>query len=310
MLLSVSVLFASEAKMETPKNAIVVASFGTTYKSTIKSILQIAEDIRAAAPHTEVRLAFTSNIIRKIWHKRSKDEDYRKGNPDVPAYLYDVKNVLGTMADLQNEGYKNIVVQPTLLVNGEEYHDLSAYVNGLAGIRTIKMKWKPFHKIALGEPLTGSYDYHDRLEAFAKALESDVQRAEKSGSVLIYMGHGNEHMSTGIYYELELMMNKMYPQVQTLIGVVEGHPDVDEVLEKAERTGNKNVMMKPLMIVAGDHARNDMAGEEDDAWKVVFEKAGFTVEPVLEGLGENPEIRKIFVNHMLDAAEKGNIELK
>jgi len=310
VLLLTSSLFASEAEMEKSKSAVVIAAFGTSYESTIKSLLAISEDIQSAAPETEVRLAFTSNIIRKIWHKRSKDAQYKAEHPEVPAYLYDVKNVLGTMADLQNDGYRDIVVQPTHLVNGEEYHDLMAYVRGLAGIRTLKPKWRPFNKVGLGKPLTGTYDHHGELETFAKALEKDVKLASEKGATLVYMGHGNEHMSTGIYYELELMMNELYEGTDIVIGVVEGHPDADEVLEKAERIGNKKVVMKPLMIVAGDHANNDMAGEEDDAWKVIFEKAGFEVETILEGLGENPAVRAIFVEHMKMAAKRANIELK
>jgi sirohydrochlorin cobaltochelatase len=301
---------ASGAKMDLGKNAIVIASFGTTYETTINSILDIASDIQAAAPKTEVRLAFTSNIIRKIWHKRAGDADYKKSHPQVPEYLYDVKNVLGTMADLQNQGYKNIVVQPTLLVNGEEFHDLRAYVKGLAGIRTLKRKWQPFLKVGLGEPLTGNYDYHGALETFAKALEADVKKAAAMDAVLVYMGHGNEHMSTGIYYEMQLLMNKMYKQAPTVVGVVEGHPTIDEVIEKAKATGKKKAMLKPLMIVAGDHANNDMASDEEDSWKIAFQNAGFEAVPVLEGLGDNPKVRAIFVDHMKNAAAKAHIELK
>lgn len=315
LLLAVSGAFAAEMNMEKEKtkekNAVVIAAFGTTYESTLDSLLKIEQDIKAAVgKDVPVRMAFTSNIIRKIWHERNGDAAYKAEHKDVPSYLYDVKNVLGTMADLQNEGYRNIVVQPTYLTSGEEYSDLKAYVDGLDGIKTLKDKWKPFSKLATGKPITGDYDYHEDLEAFAKALKKDVDLAAASSSALVYMGHGNEHLSTGIYYELEKLMNEMYPKTKIYIGTVEGHPDMDEVVGKLTAAKVKKVTLKPLMVVAGDHANNDMAGDEEDSWKTVLVKAGIKVMPVLEGLGENPMVRKIVVDNMLKAAAEADIKLK
>ena len=290
------------------KTAIVVTAFGTTYEATLKSILAIEEDVKKAYPKAEVRLAFTSNIIRKIWNKRAKDSDYKREHPKVPAELYSIKNVLGVVGDLQNEGYRNIVVQSTHVANGEEYHDLSSYVRGLASIRTFRPKWQPFKAIMLGKPLTGTFDHIEDVEDVAKALKSDVEEAKKAGSALVYMGHGNEKMAQGVYYELELMMQRMY-DYPVAIGLVEGQPDFDSVLGKLQQSGKKKVIIRPLMIVAGDHANNDMAGDEDDAWKVMLTKAGYDVTPVLEGLGDKPEIRQIFVKHIEEAAARAGIPL-
>jgi len=310
LLLLTGVVFASgDSKMKEEKSAIVVTAFGTTYDSTLKSILSIVEDVEKAYPDTPVRLAFTSNIIRKIWNKRDTDEAYKKAHPNVPAQLYKVKNVLGVVADLQNEGYRNIVVQSTHVANGEEFHDLMAYVRGLQSIRTFKRKFQPFNAIGLGKPLTGTISHAEYVETLAKALSDDVERAKAQGSALVYMGHGNEHMAQGVYYELEIVMNRMYG-IPVFIGLVEGLPDVDTVVDKLKFAGAKKVLLKPLMIVAGDHANNDMASDEDDSWNTVLTKAGFNVTPVLEGLGDKPQVRSIFVKHIEEAAAKAGITLK
>jgi sirohydrochlorin cobaltochelatase len=309
VLLLSGVGHASEDFKMGDKTAIVITAFGTTYEQTLHSILAIKEDAEKAFPETEVRLAFTSNIIRKIWNKRAGDAEYKKEHPNVPAELYTVKNILGVIGDLQNEGYRNIVVQSTHVANGEEFHDLMSYVRGLQSIRTFKAKFSPFNALALGKPLTGTIEHTEYVETLAKALADDVKAAKEEGRVLVYMGHGNEHMAQGVYYELEIVMNRMY-DVPVAVGLVEGLPDIDVVMDKLAVYGNKKVLIKPLMIVAGDHANNDMAGDEDDSWKVVLGKAGYDVKPVLEGLGDKPAVRQIFIHHIKEAAAKAGITLK
>ncbi len=311
---SSEVFAMSNQKPSIDKAAIVVAAFGTTYPSAVDSLLAIVRDIEAEYPNTPVQMAFTSNIIRKKWHRRADDQDYQKAHPNVPAYFYTIKNVLGTLADLQDQGYKTIVVQPTHLTNGEEFSDLQAYVNGLLSIETVKERWRPFNKIALGRPLMGAWGtdhaYQDDLNELTKAVADDVKQAEQRQAALVYMGHGNEHLSTGLYYEFARMMNERYPQVATVVGLVEGHPDFSEVLESLREVNKKKLLLKPLMIVAGDHATNDMAGDEEDSWKVQLQAAGYQVTPVLEGLGDNAAVRKMFVDHLQDAAMEAGIELR
>ena len=309
VLLLTGVSYASEGFKMGDKTAIVITAFGTTYEKTLNSILAIKADAEKAFPETEVRLAFTSNIIRKIWNKRAGDAEYKKEHPSIPAELYNVKNVLGVIGDLQNEGYRSIVVQSTHVANGEEFHDLMSYVRGLQSIRTFKAKFAPFKALALGKPLTGTIEHTEYVDTLAKALADDIKSAKDEGRVLVYMGHGNEHMAQGIYYELEIALNRMY-DIPVAIGLVEGQPDLDTVLDKLAIYGNKKVLIKPLMIVAGDHANNDMAGDEDDAWKVLLSKAGYDVKPVLEGLGDKPAVRQIFINHMKEAAAEAGITLK
>lgn len=296
------------------KTAIVVAAFGTSYPSAVNSLLAIVRDIEMAYPNTPVQMAFTSNIIRKKWHKRATDEGYRNSHPEVPEYFYRIKNVLGTLADFQDQGFKTIVVQPTHLTHGEEYLDLQAYVDGLRSIETTREHWQPFKKIALGRPLMGTwgptFPYPEDIEKLAAVLAEDTLAAQAANATLVYMGHGNELLSTGLYYELELKMNQRYPQVRTVVGLVEGHPDFSEVLAKLRHTETKKVLLKPLMVVAGDHASNDMAGDEEDSWKSQLTAAGIETVPLMQGLGDNAGVRQMFIGHLQDAAMEAGIELR
>ncbi len=300
--------------MQKEKTAIVVAAFGTSYPTAVNSLLAIIRDIEAAYPQTPVQLAFTSNILRKKWHGRAADAEYRNAHPEVPEYFYRIKNVLGTLADFQDQGYKTIVIQPTLLTHGEEFLDLQAYLDGLLSIDTVKERWRPFDKLALGRPLMGTWGavhpYQEDLEKLATALAEDVHQAEQQQATLVYMGHGNEHLSTGLYYEFERLMNRTYPQVKTFVGLVEGHPSFDEVQEKLQNVSNNKVLLKPLMVVAGDHANNDMASEESGSWKSQLEAEGYQAIPIMQGLGDNQAVRKIFIDHLQNAATEAGVELR
>ncbi|TKB50029.1 sirohydrochlorin cobaltochelatase [Ferrimonas aestuarii] len=295
------------------KSAIVLAAFGTSYDSALNSLLHIQQDIQAAYPNTPIRFAFTSNIIRKKWHRRQHDEAYKQAHPEVPESLYQVKNVLGALADLQNDGYKNIVVQTTLLTPGEEFHDLGQYVDALNGIDTLREKWKPFNHIALGRPLMGQwgvdFPYHQDLNALAGALAKDVELAKSDGAALVYMGHGNEHLSTGLYSELQTIMQSRYPNQQTYVGLVEGAPNLEQLKAQLTQDGITKVHLRPLMVVAGDHASNDMAGDEPDSWKSQLQQLGIKVTPILQGLGNNPSVRQRYLTHLQDAASSAEIVL-
>lgn len=298
----------------TEKTAIVVAAFGTTYPSAVDALLAIVRDIEARYPQIPVQMAFTSNIIRKKWHSRASDNEYRSAHPEVPTYFYRIKNVLGTLADLQDQGYKTIVVQPTLLTDGEEYSDLQSYINGLLSIKTVKSRWQPFNKIALGRPLMGSqesgHSVRDDLRMLANALSEDIERARKKQANLLYVGHGNEHLSNSIYSDFQQVMIETYPEVKTLIGLVEGHPDQEDVLTQLTSSTQKRTLLKPLMVVAGDHARNDMAGEDEDSWSSRLNSAGYESQPIFEGLGDKKSVRDIFLKHLQDAATESGIELR
>jgi sirohydrochlorin cobaltochelatase len=279
--------------------------------------LNIRSKINAKYPDTTVRFAFTSNIIRKRWQHRAEDSEYIKSHPEIPVDVLHVKTPLATIADLQNDGYDTIVIQPTHISMGEEFLDLHTYVNALMHMGTFKKaKYKPFHKVALGRPALGTYGlnhpYAEDIDMVAEILAPDVKLAMKEKAGLVYMGHGNEFFpgSGGAYLELASKMRKIYPDVVTTIGTVEGYPAIEDVIETLKLYGIKKVILKPFMVVAGDHSINDMASAEDDSWKSILEKNGFEVIAVTKGLGENDNFANIFVNHAAEAAKDAGISIK
>ncbi len=311
---SVSFVMAGHGKGKADKEkvAIVLASFGTTVPSAVKSIINIQDEIKRAFPGVPVKITFTSNIIRSIWKKRRADAKkwLNKGIPNEVLY---VKNIIATIGDLVENGYKNIVVQPTHIFFMEQAQDLKSYIDALNSIKTTKEKWMPFNKLVMGRPALGmpgdKYNYHEDMEKALKTVSDDVNLAKNKDAMLVYMGHGNEHWSTGIYLEAQKMMRKLYPDVVTFIGSVEGFPGIDDLTGHMGYSKSKNIVLKPFMIVAGDHATNDMAGDEKDSWKSILSKEGFKVFPVLKGLGSNDKFADIFVEHIKDAARDGGIEL-
>ena len=218
---------------DTDSQAIVLAAFGTTVPSALPGILRVRDLIRKEYPNTPVKIAFTSNIIRKIWQKRRGDAAYIKANPAVPADVYTVQGPLATIANLQDEGYRTIIVQPGHISLGEEYLDLVSYIDGLRAIKTIKPKFQPFEKLVVSRPVMGTvgeeHPYVEDLTLIARALADDAALAEKNGATLLYMAHGNTYMpSGGAYLELAAIMNRLYPRVKTCITMVEGYPSLDD----------------------------------------------------------------------------------
>ncbi|QGY40724.1 sirohydrochlorin cobaltochelatase [Pseudodesulfovibrio cashew] len=292
------------------KQAIVLAAFGTSYPTGLDSILNIKTRVEKAYPGVPVRLAFTSSIIRKIWSKRRHDPEWQKANQDVPREVLFVKSPLATVADLQDEGYKDLAVQTLHVFAGEEFSDLTNMMIGLRSIRTVKAKSIPFNKLRLGRPALGmpgdAYPYTDDIAAAAAALKGDVDEAKKMGATLVYMGHGNDFYSTGIYSEFQHVMQTSH-DYPVFVGCVEGFPGFDELVAELKATGKKKILLKPFMVVAGDHASNDMAGDEDDSWKVMLTRAGFSVTTQLRGLGSVDAWADLYVNHLKDAMAQSHM---
>jgi sirohydrochlorin cobaltochelatase len=296
------------------EKAIVLAVFGTSHIEGLPGILAIRARVQQAFPATRVELAFTSNIIRRIWQKRSQDPAYRAAHPEVPKEIVEVKGPLAAMANLQDEGYGTIIIQPTHMAAGEEFADLAAYVEGLNSIRTVKARNMPFRQMLIGRPALGvpgiEHEYRKDIEIAARALAEDVKAAAREQRALVYMAHGNEHYSTGYYLELEAVMREIYPEARIYVGMVEGFPELGHVVAALERDNVRQVYLKALMTVAGDHAKNDMAGEEPDSWRTILEAKGMNVQVDLRGVGESAPFAEIFVQHIRDAAKDHGVELK
>ncbi len=247
-----------------------------------------------------------------MWRKRQLEAE-KWLSQGVPEEILYVKNIFSTFGDLRDEGYRNIIVQPTHMFYMEQSYDLDAYVQALGSIKTMKQRWRPFDKVVMGRPALGMpgnlYDYQKDVEKAVATLADDAKRAEKEDAILVYMGHGNEYWSTGIYSETQKMMRQTYPAVKTFIGVVEGAPSLDDFLKHMSYSGKKKVILKPFMIVAGNHAVNDMAGKEEDSWKSILLANGYKVEAVLEGLGSNNDFADLFVDHIKDTARDNSIKL-
>lgn len=295
------------------KTAIILAAFGVSIPDALKGITNIVERTRKAFS-CPVEICFTSNIVRSIWKKRLADERWLFENPQTPEYVQNVKGPLATIAWLQERGYKSQLIQPLHMYAGEEYHDLRNYVAALAGIETIKAKWRPFETVALGRPALGApgveRPYLDDVQRAAEALDGDAHEARQMDAALVYVGHGNHVFSTGVYHELKQMLRKRHPETVIEIGAVEGIFDASYVAANLGERGVKRVLLKPLMVVAGVHARDDMAGDDEDSWRSMLAQAGLEVECRLQGLGESDAWAEIYLQNIHECAADAGIELQ
>ena len=250
--------------------AILIVSFGTSYNdSRDKTIGAIETAAAEAFPEYEVRRAFTSQIIIDKLKERDNLE---------------IDNVTEALDRAVADGIKTLIVQPTHLMNGLEYTDLK---NELAGYSD------SFEKIALGEPLLTS---DDDFQKVMNAIVAATIEYDDGETAICFMGHGTEADSNSVYTKMQEKL-KAAGHDNYFVGTVEATPSLDDVIAAVKAGGYKKVVLRPLMIVAGDHANNDMAGDEDGSWKTEFEKAGFEVTTVVEGLGSVQAIQDLFVAH-------------
>jgi len=269
----------SFASAEEAKPVILVVSFGTSYDDNRDlSIGAVEADITAAFPEYEVRRAFTAQTVIDILGDRND---------------LDIDNVTEAMDRLVADGVTKVVIQPTHVMNGAEYDDVMAEIAPYAD---------KFEVMAVGAPLLTT---HEDYEAVIDALLADNENAGSADTALVYMGHGTHHFANATYSQLEAMMHAEGYE-NAFVGTVEGFPTLEVVQSQVTAYGAKKIVLMPLMVVAGDHASNDMAGDEEDSWKVILTDAGFEVECVLEGLGQNAGIRAIYIDHIKAAiAEAG-----
>lgn len=314
LLLSCASAFGGDPPA-TGRNAIVLAAFGTSVPEALQGIVHIRDRIRQKFPESEVRLAFTADSIRATWNERQHDQAFRTTNPDVPADIYGVRSPLATIADLREEGYTTILVQPGHISLGEEYLDLVETVRALNSIATVKAKNRPFKKLVVSRPALGTmgttHPYAEDIRTVAKSLAGDVKTARAKGSALLYMGHGNEFFpSGGSYLELVEVLNTLYPETRSYLAVVEGFPGLDGVIRQMKRDGVEKVVLKPFMTVAGDHAVNDMAGDSPESMRSLLTAHGFQVTTVVEGLGVQGDFADVYATYLTETARDHGIELR
>ncbi|RUM41130.1 MAG: sirohydrochlorin cobaltochelatase [Desulfocapsa sp.] len=307
--------FQAAAGAKSQDRVIVLAVFGTSVPEALSGVLNIRNAVAAKFPKTRVELAFTSSIIREIWHNRKGDSAFFAAHKDIPAAMTDIQGSLATISRLQDEGYGTILVQPGHISMGEEYLDLLATVKGLNSISTIKEKNRLFDSLVAGRPALGTMGdkrpYPEDIKQVAAALKPDLEQAEKLGAALVYMGHGNDYFpSGGAYLQFAEILSAMSEKTNVYIATVEGFPGLDHTIKELQRDGVKKVLLKPFMTVAGDHARNDMAGEEKDSWKNILTAAGFEVHVDLVGLGENDAFAAVFAGHLAETAADNGIILE
>ena len=292
-------LDTGDAALDDPLNGdeigereLLVVSFGTSYNaSRVEDIGAIEKALQKALPEMSVRRAFTSQII--LNHVQARDGER-------------IDNVAQALDRAVSNGVKRLVIQPTLLMHGAEYDELCETVAAYAD---------KFESVAVAEPLLGKVGrdasaVNEDKQTVAKAVVADavadagygsLEEADGEGVAFVLMGHGTSHTAKVSYSQMqEQMKNLKYENV--FIGTVEGEPEetaCENVIEAVKAAGYKKVVLRPLMVVAGDHAHNDMAGEDEDSWVNLFRAAGAfdQVECQIAGLGSIPAIQNLYIEH-------------
>ena len=284
---------------EIGENELLVVSFGTSFNdSRVADIKGIEDALQAAYPDWSVRRAFTAQII--INHIQARDGEK-------------IDNMTQALDRAVANGVKNLVVQPTHLMHGAEYDEMC---------EAIEAYKDQFESVSIAEPMLGEVGSDATVinadkETVAKAITAaavseagfeSLEAAKDAGTAFVFMGHGTAHVAKVTYSQMQTQMQNLgYENV--FIGTVEGEPEetsAEAVIEAVKAAGYTNVVLRPLMVVAGDHANNDMAGSDDDSWKTVFEAAGFTVDCQIHGLGEIADVQALYVAHTKAAIDALN----
>ena len=277
---------------EIGENELLVVSFGTSFNdSRAEDVKGIEDALAEAYPDWSVRRAFTAQII--INHVEARDDEV-------------IDNMQQALDRAVENGVKNLVVQPTHLMHGAEYDEMTEAINGYKD---------KFESVAIAEPMLGEVGddatvINDDKKAVAQAITDEackeagfdsMDAAAEAGTAFVFMGHGTSHTANITYDQMQTQMEDLGFK-NAFIGTVEGEPEdtaCDKVIEKVKEAGYKNVVLRPLMVVAGDHANNDMAGDDEDSWKSQFVASGNfdKVDCQIEGLGRVEAVEKLYVEH-------------
>ena len=277
---------------EIGENEILVVSFGTSFNdSRAEDIKGIEDALAKAYPDWAVRRAFTAQII--INHVQARDDEA-------------IDNMDQALQRAVDNGVKNLVVQPTHLMHGAEYDEM---------VEAIDQYRDKFESVAIAEPMLGEVGedatvINDDKKAVAEALVDaavkeagfdSIDAAAEDGTAFVFMGHGTSHTANVTYDQMQTQMEDLGYK-NAFIGTVEGEPEdtaCEAVIDKVKEAGYKKVVLRPLMVVAGDHANNDMAGDDEDSWKSQFEASGAfdSIDCQIEGLGRIPAVEDLYVAH-------------
>lgn len=277
---------------EIGENELLVVSFGTSFNdSRAEDIKGIEDALAEAFPDWSVRRAFTAQII--INHVQARDDEQ-------------IDNMQQALDRAVANGVKNLVVQPTHLMHGAEYDEM---------VEAIDAYKDKFESVAIAEPMLGEVGddatvINDDKAAVAQAITDEavkeagydsMEAAAEDGTAFVFMGHGTSHTANVTYDQMQTQMDNL-GFTNAFIGTVEGEPEdtaCDEVINKVKDAGFKKVILRPLMVVAGDHANNDMAGDDDDSWKSMFEASGDfdEIDCQIEGLGRIDAVEQLYVAH-------------
>ena len=277
---------------EIGENELLVVSFGTSFNdSRAEDIKGIEDALAEAYPDWSVRRAFTAQII--INHVEARDDEV-------------IDNMQQALDRAVENGVKNLVVQPTHLMHGAEYDEMTEAINGYKD---------KFESVAIAEPMLGEVVddatvINDDKKAVAQAITDEackeagfdsMDAAAEAGTAFVFMGHGTSHTANITYDQMQTQMENLGFK-NAFIGTVEGKPEdtaCDKVIEKVKEAGYKNVVLRPLMVVAGDHANNDMAGDDEDSWKSQFVASGNfeNVDTQIAGLGRIEAVEQLYVDH-------------
>jgi sirohydrochlorin cobaltochelatase len=263
---------------EDSKSAILIVSFGTSVPEARQAINSLVDAVRKEFTDSEVRLAFTSNIIRRKLARESQEI---------------IPNPVQALAQLNDEGFRDVYIMPMHMIPGEEYDEIA---NVAAAFGTLEGKYG-FKTLKLGHPfLDGVEDCEGMADVLLKRFDAQLQ---DEGTAIILMGHGTpEHFANAMYSQLQLALDtKSYGRF--FVGTVEAAPKIGDVIARLKRHSEvKKLVLSPLMIVAGDHAHNDLAGEDDpESWLNVLKAEGYSeVSTYLVGLGEDENIVRKFTS--------------
>jgi sirohydrochlorin cobaltochelatase len=275
MVLATSTCLAAHGEKRAQKKAILMAAFGTTVPEAQKAFDQIDARTKQAFPGVEVRWAYTSTIVRTKLAKQGKVLD----SPET------------ALAKLMDEGYTNVAILSLHTIPGEEFHNLYQNAHLFAQMAG------GFEKVVVARPLLSS---HEDMVRVAKAMLKNISAGRKSEDVVLLMGHGSEkHPSDALYVAMNQILSEIDPNVW--IATVDGYPSLNDLLPKLQRKKTKKTYLMPFMLVAGDHAMNDMAGDRPDSWKSILTKDGYQCEITLKGTGEYPDIVEVWLDHLREA---------